>query len=275
MPAQVTVPTADILNTANATAAAGLRSTGAVNLLNLLPLTPAAQDMFRNRPIDGLLSLAQPVEGFLVDIVARANGISGVYSRRMVNGVDWDMRIDRPGDNIMAPSLRSFMRRLRTVNSYVVLMLLDPGHLSVAAAQVGQARGYQGAQWLGRFIGAVGQANKTGGPPAALAVAGTLAMTLLPGMAGLGAWPAAAVAAVAVPLGTAAISAAGMLTGTVVCALIASNDRQIQARVAAKVAEQQGQGAQGSAGAETGGGGIPGWAIGIGLLIGAKVLLGK
>ncbi len=273
----------DILNTANSQAAAALAPLSP--LVNLLPLDPEAKEVMRTRPIDAFLRLFEPVEGFLRDVVTKANELSGTTSRTMINGAICDMRIDQPWDGIMSPSLRAFMRRLRTVNGYVVFVIQDPGHLAVATAQIFQARAIQGAQWLGRFISAVGGTARTQGPQAALAQAGVLLLTLLPGVAGLGFAPAvpvgAAGGATVFTVLTAAITTAGALTGTIVTAHVTVAMGLIKTRAEDMDRAEK---AREFDVTHSGGGnlqdavessGIPGWAIGLGLLFGASLLVKK
>lgn len=152
---------AELLNRANSDMAFLLRPLAPA--IQALPNSPPMLETFKrdvmNRPIDALLNLFQPVEALAADIIREANTFSGKMERLIgvpgLNQRTANMAVDQAGDERLDPTSRAFIRRLRIVTNYMILVTFDPVALAVGTARALVARGRWTANQLAQFMGSL------------------------------------------------------------------------------------------------------------------------
>lgn len=109
------------------------------------------------RPLDAFLDVFDPVEdriGAAVDRVMAKKGYTQNYFGKNIN-LRRVQGVDRKGDK----STRNFMKRLRTVQAFIVLMFTQPGQLAIEMA-------FEGFDLVGDIAKAVGNMIKSAGEAA-------------------------------------------------------------------------------------------------------------
>jgi hypothetical protein len=98
-----------------------------------------------NRPVDALLDLFSPIESLAADTINEATTWSKkptrVVTRPGIPQVVAPMFVDQPGDASADATTRAFVRRLRIVNNFAILVVFDPVALSVGLAKALFSRG--------------------------------------------------------------------------------------------------------------------------------------
>jgi len=138
-------------------------------LFLLRPVLPAIQRMpshppmllkFKqdvvNRPVDALLDLFAPIEALAADTITEATNWSKKPTRVVTPPgfppVTAKMYVDQPEDVQLDATTRAFIRRLRIVNNFAILVVFDPVALSVGLARALFARGLWVKNQLDAFM---------------------------------------------------------------------------------------------------------------------------
>lgn len=91
-----------------------------------LPFSEADKTKLRNRPLDFLINLFDPVEDFVATTISEVIARTGGNPLRQYFDKLVDLRRDQPGDAKYDASTLNLLRRLRTINGCFVLMLNQP-----------------------------------------------------------------------------------------------------------------------------------------------------
>jgi hypothetical protein len=130
---KVTVPTSSFWSDWNRQTASSLAPI--LGAFTALPLPTAIKTKFRTRPLDALLDLFDPVEdavGRAVDRVIAKKGFKQNYF-----GETRDVRRVHPIDKRADNATQNLMRRLRTMDSFIVLIWTQPVDLAAEMAREG------------------------------------------------------------------------------------------------------------------------------------------
>lgn len=172
---------AEQLNAANSNMAFLLRPLQPA--IQRLPSSPPVMEQFKrdvmNRPVDAFLNLFQPIESLAADIVTEANTWSNKWQRVIgvpgVNQRDAAMALDQPGDANLDSTSKAFIRRLRIVTNYMILVSYDPVALAVGTAKALVKRGRWTQNQLAQFMAALPNPVDTARAAKAAAEAAALA----------------------------------------------------------------------------------------------------
>ncbi len=129
------------------------------------PLSSSQKEQLKYYPIDALLASLEPIETLVKLSVNRANKLTGEYVRVIGAGKQIDpkwlpgtprvqvaMNYDQPEDEVLAPEVKNFVRRLRAVNNFMILYNLAPKFLLIAVAQILVELGIAKANDVKRFL---------------------------------------------------------------------------------------------------------------------------
>ena len=207
-----------VLAKANADLARLLRPAGPLIDKLPYPATPRFKSMLKTKPLDALVEWISPWEDIAKDTITLANRLSNVPVRVIglpPERVAADMRWEWPDDAAITDySLRVFIQRLRTVNTWLIYLFYDPGHLSIAfaqtlakyAQQVARDVGQEAQRLAAEGVRKAQDLAERGASGPAQTAQNVLKAFGLSGYGGLGAGQAAAAVA---PAGQAAAGTAG------------------------------------------------------------------
>lgn len=101
--------------------------------IDALPISVEAKTELKTRPFDSLIDIFDPIEDIVSGAIARVNASTGKNTRNFF-GTVVDMRVNQPGDNRLDTSTLNLVKRLRTIQQFMVLIILDPIDLGVELA---------------------------------------------------------------------------------------------------------------------------------------------
>lgn len=118
---------------------------GAIDALSSSILSPGDRSRLKNKPLDFFLDLFDPIEDIVVGAIARVNAATGKQSRNFF-GTTVDMRANPPSDNRLDTSVKNFVKRLRTIQQFMTLVVLEPIRFNVELIAGGLQAGLNFAQ---------------------------------------------------------------------------------------------------------------------------------
>lgn len=130
----------------------------AIPFLVQAPLPNSTKAELQTRPIDAFLNLFRPVENFFAEVVTRAtqrwvDSGGSVVERLPIGGTEIDLRVaDVPGDNQLSIETRDLIRRLRIIAVFSAHVLRHPILLAQAFEETCVLRGMQNLRWMGNWI---------------------------------------------------------------------------------------------------------------------------
>lgn len=101
---------------------------GAIDAIGIL--SAGDRTKLKTRPLDFFIDLFDPIEDLVAAAIARVNARTGKTMRTFF-GVRVDMRYNRPGDERYDVPTLNLVRRLRVIQQFMALMVLDPVNLGI------------------------------------------------------------------------------------------------------------------------------------------------